>query len=59
MSETCSGSIYSRSFTREGTGDADPFVSVGLPVPGMAIRIVDDQDRLISRGQVRLQNLTG
>jgi acyl-CoA synthetase (AMP-forming)/AMP-acid ligase II/NAD(P)-dependent dehydrogenase (short-subunit alcohol dehydrogenase family)/acyl carrier protein len=50
MSETCSGVTYSRHFTREATSDADPFVSVGAPIPGVAIRIVDADGRRLPDG---------
>jgi acyl-CoA synthetase (AMP-forming)/AMP-acid ligase II/thioesterase domain-containing protein/NADP-dependent 3-hydroxy acid dehydrogenase YdfG/acyl carrier protein len=50
MSETCSGVTYSRHFTREATSDADPFVSVGAPIPGVEIRIVDSDGARVPDG---------
>lgn len=55
MSETCSGVVFSR-LTLEGSRDDDPFVAVGEPIPGVAIRIVDAEDRVQPMGRVgRLQ----
>jgi amino acid adenylation domain-containing protein/non-ribosomal peptide synthase protein (TIGR01720 family) len=55
MSETCSGVVFSR-LTLEGSRDDDPFVAVGEPIPGVAIRIVDADDRVQPMGRVgRLQ----
>ncbi len=56
MSETSSGVIYSDAFTMESTTDEDPFVEVGRPIPGVAIRIVDDAVRPVAEGVIgRLQ----
>ena len=41
MSETCSAVTFSHDFSRATTGDEDTFVSVGRPVPGVALRIAD------------------
>lgn len=43
MSETCSGVVYSHNFSVKKTTDDDQFVILGKPIPGFAIRIVDDQ----------------
>jgi amino acid adenylation domain-containing protein len=56
MSELCSASTSHTSYRREQTTDADPYVCVGLPMPGFAIRIADPTGRLLNRGQIgRLQ----
>ncbi len=56
MSETCSGVVHSRQFSLETTYDSDTFVTVGRPIPGTALRIVDDVDRLLPEGAIgRLQ----
>ncbi|MFJ6135517.1 amino acid adenylation domain-containing protein [Kitasatospora sp. NPDC092286] len=56
MSETSSGEIEG-TFTLDGTADEDPYVSVGRPYPGFAVRIVDDRgivpEGRIARIQVR------
>ncbi|NET47044.1 non-ribosomal peptide synthetase, partial [Okeania sp. SIO2B3] len=48
MSETASGVAYSHNFTLDSTDDADKFVEVGSPIPGFAIRIVDNQNQIVS-----------
>lgn len=56
MSETSSGVTYSDAFSLEATSDDDPFVEVGRPIPGFALRIVDAQDQVVEEGHVgRLQ----
>jgi acyl-CoA synthetase (AMP-forming)/AMP-acid ligase II/NADP-dependent 3-hydroxy acid dehydrogenase YdfG/acyl carrier protein len=47
MSETSSAITYSNSFTPESTTDNDKFVSVGVPLPGITLRIVDEKGRII------------
>jgi acyl-CoA synthetase (AMP-forming)/AMP-acid ligase II/acyl carrier protein len=56
MSETSSAVTYSADFSLAASSDADQFVPVGLPIPGLTMRIVDSDDRLVSEGDVgRLQ----
>ncbi|GAF07307.1 long-chain-fatty-acid-CoA ligase [Paenibacillus pini JCM 16418] len=56
MSETSSGVIFSNRFMRSTTRDEDDFVETGLPIPGLSIRIVDDQHQLMPEGSIgRLQ----
>lgn len=56
MSETSSGVTYSERFQLDSTGDDDPFVEVGAPIPGFSVRIVDVQDRLVNEAAIgRLQ----
>jgi long-subunit acyl-CoA synthetase (AMP-forming) len=50
MTETCAGSIYSQNFDREHP--SQEFASVGLPVEGMQLRVVTEQDALTSDGTV-------
>ncbi|HEU5078477.1 MAG TPA: SDR family NAD(P)-dependent oxidoreductase [Opitutaceae bacterium] len=52
MSETSSGVTFSDRFTLDRTTDADPFVEVGLPVPGVSIRIVDRSDAPVPEGKI-------
>ncbi|MFE9835313.1 amino acid adenylation domain-containing protein [Streptomyces sp. NPDC005551] len=55
MSETCSV-VTDCVLPGEPPEHDEPFVSCGLPYPGFAMRIVDEQDRLLSEGDVgRLQ----
>ncbi|NEQ78178.1 MAG: SDR family NAD(P)-dependent oxidoreductase [Okeania sp. SIO2C9] len=48
MSETASGVAYSHQFTLDSTDDGQKFVEVGSPIPGFAIRIVDNQNQIVS-----------
>lgn len=52
MSETSSGVIYSDAFSLDTTTDADPFVEVGAPIPGFAMRIVDSDGRTVTEGVI-------
>lgn len=55
MSETCSGVVFS-CLTLDNSTDEDPFVEVGAPIPGVSIRIVDAEDRVVGQGRTgRLQ----
>jgi len=47
MSETCSGSIYSSDFGLDLVRQEDSNVSVGRPLPGHSVRIVDAQNELV------------
>jgi amino acid adenylation domain-containing protein len=51
MSETCSGVTSSHAFQLETTGDGDPFVEVGGPIPGVSLRIVDAENRPVPEGR--------
>ena len=48
MSETASGVAYCHNFTLDSTDDTQKFVEVGSPIPGFAIRIVDNQNQIVS-----------
>ncbi len=52
MTETSSGVTYNEHFRLATTSDADTGVSIGRPVAGARVRIVDDQDQLLREGQV-------
>lgn len=52
MSETCSGVTYSRRFTLAATRDTDLFVEVGEPIPGIQLRIVDEDDAVVPEGKI-------
>ncbi|MGA5430392.1 amino acid adenylation domain-containing protein [Streptomyces koyangensis] len=55
MSETCSV-VTDSVLASEAPDHDEAFVSCGLPYPGFAMRVVDDQDALLSEGDVgRLQ----
>ena len=52
MSETCSAVTYDHHFTLDSTSDDDSFVSVGTPIPGFAMRIVDSAQNLVPEGTI-------
>ena len=61
MSETCSGIVHSRNFSLASTAETDRFVALGAPIPGVSIRIVDEQDQLLVEqaiGRLQVQGLT-
>lgn len=49
MTETCAGSVYSREFP-DGEGNLE-FASLGLPIVGLEMRIVDDHGALLPAGE--------
>ncbi|HKY03904.1 MAG TPA: AMP-binding protein, partial [Blastocatellia bacterium] len=56
MSETSSAVTYSDKFRVDRGTDLSPFVEVGNPIPGISIRIVNNQGELLKEGQIgRLQ----
>jgi len=59
MSETCSGVTYSRSFRLDTTSDDDAFVSVGEPIPGDTVRIVDADHNPVAAGRVGNLQIAG
>lgn len=52
MSETCSGVTFSDRCSLHSIQDEQSFVEVGAPIPGVSIRIVDDQDQPREEGQI-------
>lgn len=63
MTETTSGVVHSSRFTLETTDDDDPFVDIGPPVPGVALRIVNASNEVVDEGtsghlQVRGETVT-
>ena len=59
MSETSSGVTSSHRFTLATTSDGDPFVEVGGPLPGISIRIVDRQGRVVPEGKIGSLQIKG
>ncbi len=56
MSETCSGISFSEGFSLENSSDDMPFVELGPPICGSALRIADDEDHVLPEREVgRLQ----
>jgi non-ribosomal peptide synthetase component F/acyl carrier protein len=61
MSETSSGIIYSDTFSLVTTSDDDEFVDVGVPIPGLALRLVDSQQQIVEEtviGRLQVRGLT-
>jgi amino acid adenylation domain-containing protein len=56
MTETSSGVTYSTTFALEKIHDDYAFVELGGPLPGVSLRIVDDDNTLVSENTIgRLQ----
>lgn len=56
MSETSSGITYSDSFSLETSSDDALFVELGLPIAGASLRIVDENEQIVTEGTIgRLQ----
>src|SRR5213078_1136009 len=47
MSETCSGVVYSDDFASCARDSSQRFASVGVPIPGCSVRVVDGQGRVV------------
>jgi acyl-CoA synthetase (AMP-forming)/AMP-acid ligase II/NAD(P)-dependent dehydrogenase (short-subunit alcohol dehydrogenase family) len=50
MSEVSSGVTYSNVFSADTLQDDVSFVAVGRPIPGIYLRVVDDDGRVVSEG---------
>ncbi|CAN5303899.1 N/A [soil metagenome] len=59
MSEVSSGVTYEDNFRLDTTADSDSYVKVGRPVPGVRLRIVDEEGRLLREGQVGQLQVAG
>jgi acyl-CoA synthetase (AMP-forming)/AMP-acid ligase II/NAD(P)-dependent dehydrogenase (short-subunit alcohol dehydrogenase family) len=56
MSETSSSTVCSHRFRADLTRDEDQFASVGSPIPGFALRIVNNEGHVVTEGiEGRLQ----
>jgi len=56
MCETCSGITWSDSFSLESSSDDASFVELGLPIAGASLRIVDENEQIVTEGTIgRLQ----
>lgn len=61
MSETSSGIVHSRSFSLNATTAEDTFVALGSPIPGVSLRIVDEENEVVSErvvGRLQVSGLT-
>ncbi|MGH3871734.1 MAG: AMP-binding protein [Pseudonocardiaceae bacterium] len=57
MTETCAGSIYSRSFPASDVGEE--FANLGAPVEELRIRVADEHENALPEGQAGELQLTG
>ena len=59
MSETCSGVTSNNAFRLESTSDDAPHVVVGRPIPGFAVRVVDDKNQCVPQGTTGILQVKG
>ncbi len=59
MSEISSGITYPERMTLTYSGDDSVFVSVGKPIPGVNLRIVDEADNLLREGESGRLQISG
>uniref|UniRef100_A0A2P1CZH3 Type I polyketide synthase n=2 Tax=unclassified Phormidium TaxID=2609805 RepID=A0A2P1CZH3_9CYAN len=52
MSETSSVITWSDSFSLENSSDEMSFVELGQPIPGASIRIIDENNQIVSEGVI-------
>lgn len=52
MSETASGVVYSNQFSVINTNDYDQYANIGFPIPGCSIRVVDNNNQILYRGDI-------
>ncbi|NEO71743.1 AMP-binding protein [Moorena sp. SIO3H5] len=52
MAEVSSGVTFFHNFSLNSTTDDDLFVEVGAPIPGVDLRIVDDQNQVVAEGEI-------
>ncbi|PSB08434.1 polyketide synthase, partial [Pleurocapsa sp. CCALA 161] len=52
MSETCSGITWSDGFSLETISDDTSFVELGQPIPGASLRIVDENNQILTKGLI-------
>ena len=56
MSETTSGIVHSHDFHHNMSRE---FVSVGTPIPGVSLRIVNEENKVIPAGEIGLLHVKG
>jgi|GEM_PF-401820 len=59
MSETASGVTFSNDFWLGSTDEGQKFVEVGSPIPGFAIRIVDNQNQIVPEENIGCVQVKG
>ncbi|MBZ4396031.1 alpha/beta fold hydrolase [Myxococcus sp. AS-1-15] len=59
MSETSSGVTYHSDFNLSTSSDEDSVVALGPPIPGVRLRIVDDEDQVLPEGEIGALQIQG
>ena len=59
MTETCAGSIYSRDAPRYDKVRGHEFASLGSPIPGLQMRVFDDEGLSVASGQAGHLEISG
>jgi cytochrome P450/acyl-CoA synthetase (AMP-forming)/AMP-acid ligase II len=59
MSETASAAVTSARFSLASTTDDDAWVELGQPLPGMSMRIVDDDGAVVEEGVIGALEVRG
>nr|WP_316654801.1 SDR family NAD(P)-dependent oxidoreductase [uncultured Gellertiella sp.] len=59
MSETCSDTVICQDFHQDMADDVAGPVSVGKPYPGISLRIVDTDGRIVPQGTIGALHITG
>ncbi|NES71470.1 MAG: AMP-binding protein, partial [Okeania sp. SIO2D1] len=59
MAEISSGVTFSNNFSLSSTTDNDLFVEVGAPIPGVDLRIVDDQNQVVAEEEIGTLQVKG
>ncbi|QSJ15491.1 SDR family NAD(P)-dependent oxidoreductase [Nostoc sp. UHCC 0702] len=61
MAEVSSGVTYSHNFGLDSTSNDDSFVQVGVPIPGVCLRIIDHRNQVVEEetiGHLQISGLT-
>ena len=59
MSETSSGVVFADSFLLDSTTDEQKFVELGSPIPGFAMRIVNNQNQVVEENTIGILQVKG
>ncbi|MBP0009847.1 AMP-binding protein [Roseofilum sp. Belize Diploria] len=59
MAEVSSGVTFSDRFSLCSTTDDDSFVEVGAPIPGVDLRIVNNQNQVVEEGEIGALQVNG
>ena len=59
MAETSSGVTHSKQYLSEYSTQNNSFAELGLPVPGISLRIVDDRDRIVTEQTIGYLQVKG